>query len=155
MCCNLHTFICGYVQICYTFWTDFGICSPGWDIIPWLCYNCRSCHNWASSDHSVVMDGTQSAGDSWGTLWLPFPMEPLQLLTFIWRVSWNISLLLLAVFMQSLLIYSFCGWNGCSIIIQCWFSWLSSPFALYQVWQLFINFCLHGQVSFWHIPLKH
>lgn len=42
-----------------------------------------------------------------------------------------------------------CSWNICFINLQCWFSWLSSSFALYQIWQLFINFCLHGLVSFW------
>lgn len=34
------------------------------------------------------------------------------------------------------------------LFFQCWISWLPSPFALYQVWQLFIYICLHGLVSF-------
>lgn len=76
-----------HVQICYTVWTNIGICSPSWDTVPWFCHNCWTCHHWAPSEYSLVMDGTKSPRDGWSTLWLPFSLEHLQFLTFVWGVS--------------------------------------------------------------------
>lgn len=36
---------------------------------------------------------------------------------------------------------------------QSWFSWLSPPFAVHQVWKLLINLYLHGLVGIGHILL--
>lgn len=74
-------------QIRHALRTDFRICTPRWDTVSWFCNHYWPCHYWASSDDFMVMDGSQSAGDSWGSLWLPFPMEPFKLSANIWGVS--------------------------------------------------------------------
>lgn len=139
-----------HVQICYTFWTDFWICSPWWDTVPWFCDYHRSCHHRSPSNNTLVVDGTSSAWDSWGTLWLPFPMEPLKLHSFVWRVSLRgchflaqLDLCVGAVYIRHLLVADI----FCFIVLQCWFPRLPSPFALYKVRQLLLDLYLHGLVS--------
>lgn len=77
-----------HMQICYTIWTDFWVCPSCWNLIPRLCHNCGSSSNRPSPIYTVVMDGIESLGDGWGSQWIPFPMEPIKLLPFIWRVSY-------------------------------------------------------------------
>lgn len=74
-------------QVCNTLWIDFRICSSCWNSVPGIRYYCWSYDHWASSDNSLVVDDGESPWDGWGSLWLPFPMEPLKLLAVIWGVG--------------------------------------------------------------------
>lgn len=85
------------LQVCYSIWTDFWICSPCWNPVSRLRHDNWSCNYWTSFDNTLVMDDAASSRDSWGTLWLSFSMEPLKFLAFIWRVS-NIFFLFLDKF---------------------------------------------------------
>ena len=88
MLCSFYWYICVVVlQVCNTFWINFWICSSSWNFIPWVCYNFRPCYHRASPNNSLAVDGSESSGDSRGTLWLSFPMEPFKLSASIWRVS--------------------------------------------------------------------
>lgn len=77
-----------HLQVCYSIWVDFWICSPCWDTFSWFCYHIWSCYYWASFVYFVVMDVITSLGDSRGTLWLPFSLEPVKFVSVLWRVSW-------------------------------------------------------------------
>lgn len=82
------------LQVCNTIWTDIWICSPCWDPVSWICNNCWSCHHRPPSYNSLAVDGSSSSWDSWGSLRLSFPLEPLKLLAFVRRVSICIFLLI-------------------------------------------------------------
>ena len=143
---------CCIVKVCDTIWTYFGICSSCRNTFPWVCNHCWSCHHWAPLDNFVVMDGCESLRDSRGTLRLPFPMESLKFLTFIWRVSLKFPhLCLISASWFILLLYLLL--NFVSSIFQIWFPRLSSSFVVHQVRKLFINIHLHGLVSIQHIFL--
>lgn len=78
----------GSLQVRYSIWIDFWICTPCWDTFSWFCYHTWSCYYWASFVYFVVMDVSTSFGDSRGTLWLPFSLEPVKFVSVLWRVSW-------------------------------------------------------------------
>ena len=81
------------LKVCYTIWTYFWICSSCWDTFPWICYHNWSCCHWTPLGNPLVMDGSESPGDSWGALWIPFSLESLKLLSIVWGVSVKFLLL--------------------------------------------------------------
>jgi len=86
MVLNKQSYGITYIQVRDTVWFDIRICSSRWNSVPWFCYHCWSGSHRPSPDHPLVMDDAQSYWDSWGTLWLSFPMEPLEFSSSIRRV---------------------------------------------------------------------
>lgn len=147
------TYCCYWLnaQICYTIWTDLRICSSCWDTVPWICYNSWSCYHWTASDNSLAMDGSQSPRDSWGTLWLPFPVEPLKLFTSVWRVSLELWIFLLYIWypfiIKKFLTYIFHTFHSADFhdyhhrLLYTKSGNYSSTFT-YMDWYVFTLFCL-------------
>lgn len=134
-----------YMQACYPIWVDCWVCSSCWNINAGFWYRPWSCLDRSPSVHSLVMGVTENCGDSGGSLWVWFSLEPFKVLAFVWRVSCNVFLcFLLAWIMQPALSHHLTPWI-CSL--QCWVSWFPSSRALHPIWELLLNFYLHGYVS--------